>query len=143
MTYVGHYAAVRDICFNYDGTKFISASYDKDIRYVVDYFGLFGELLTRWPRRLWDTETGKCLGTFSTKRVPYVCKFHPSDDNVFLVGQSDKKIVQWNIKDNKTEQEYDRHLGAVNTITFIDEARRVVSTSDDKSIRVWEFGIPV
>jgi pre-mRNA-processing factor 17 len=34
-------------------------------------------------------------------------------------------------------------LGAVNTVTFIDENRRFVSSSDDKSLRVWEFGIPV
>lgn len=40
-------------------------------------------------------------------------------------------------------QEYNYHLGAVNTVTFIDEARRFVSSSDDKSLRVWEFGIPV
>ena len=40
-------------------------------------------------------------------------------------------------------QEYDYHLAAVNTITFVDEGRRFVSTSDDKTIRVWEFGIPV
>ena len=40
-------------------------------------------------------------------------------------------------------QEYDYHLAAVNTITFVDEGRRFVSTSDDKTIRVWEYGIPV
>ena len=40
-------------------------------------------------------------------------------------------------------QEYDRHLGAVNSITFVDENRRFVSTSDDKSLRVWEWDIPV
>ena len=40
-------------------------------------------------------------------------------------------------------QEYNYHLGAVNTVTFVDENRRFVSTSDDKTIRVWEFGIPV
>ena len=33
--------------------------------------------------------------------------------------------------------------GAVNTITFCDENRRFVSTSDDKSLRVWEWDIPV
>ena len=33
--------------------------------------------------------------------------------------------------------------GAVNTITFIDNNRRFVSTSDDKSLRVWEWDIPV
>ena len=32
-------------------------------------------------------------------------------------------------------------MGAVNTVTFIDNNRRFVSTSDDKTIRMWEFGI--
>ena len=36
-----------------------------------------------------------------------------------------------------------RHLGAVNTITFVDENRRFVTTSDDKSLRVWEWDTPV
>ncbi len=40
-------------------------------------------------------------------------------------------------------QEYNYHLGPVNSVTFIDEGRQFVSTSDDKTIRVWEFGIPV
>lgn len=34
-------------------------------------------------------------------------------------------------------QEYDRHLGVVNIITFIDKNRRFVIMSDDKSLRVW------
>lgn len=38
---------------------------------------------------------------------------------------------------------YDEHLGAVNSITFIDGNRKFVSTSDDKKIFVWEFGLPV
>ena len=47
------------------------------------------------------------------------------------------------LRSNEIVQEYDRHLGAVNTITFVDENRRFVSTSDDKSMRVWEWDIPV
>jgi pre-mRNA-processing factor 17 len=31
----------------------------------------------------------------------------------------------------------------VNTVTFFDNGRRFVSSSDDKTLRVWEFGIPV
>ena len=46
-------------------------------------------------------------------------------------------------RSNEIVQEYDRHLAAVNTITFVDENRRFVSTSDDKSLRVWEWDIPV
>ena len=30
-----------------------------------------------------------------------------------------------------------RHLGPVNTITFVDNGDRMITTSDDKSIRVW------
>ncbi|XP_055939195.1 pre-mRNA-processing factor 17-like [Argiope bruennichi] len=125
-TYIGHKQAVRDICFNNAGTQFLSAGYDRDVK-------------------LWDTETGKCLGQFSNRKIPYCVKFNPDDDkqHLFVAGTSDKKIVCWDINSNEIVQEYDRHLGAVNTITFVDENRRFVSTSDDKSLRVWEWDIPV
>ncbi|GBN30253.1 Pre-mRNA-processing factor 17, partial [Araneus ventricosus] len=125
-TYIGHKQAVRDICFNNAGTQFLSAGYDRDVK-------------------LWDTETGKCLGQFSNRKIPYCVKFNPDDDkqHLFVAGTSDKKIVCWDINSNEVVQEYDRHLGAVNTITFVDENRRFVSTSDDKSLRVWEWDIPV
>lgn len=48
-------------------------------------------------------------------------------------------VFQWDVRTGEVVQEYDRHLGAVNTITFVDENRRFVSTSDDKSLRVWEW----
>lgn len=53
------------------------------------------------------------------------------------------QVYQWDMDTGDLIQEYDYHLAAVNTITFVDEGRRFVSTSDDKTIRVWEFGIPV
>lgn len=34
-------------------------------------------------------------------------------------------------------------MGAINTITFIDHNRKFVSTSEDRKIFVWEYGIPV
>ncbi|XP_008806605.2 pre-mRNA-processing factor 17-like isoform X2 [Phoenix dactylifera] len=125
-TYMGHSKAVRDICFSNDGAKFLSAGYDKNIKY-------------------WDTETGKVISTFSTGKTPYVVKLNPDEDkqSILLAGMSDKKIVQWDMNSGEITQEYDQHLGAVNTITFVDNNRRFVTSSDDKSLRVWEFGIPV
>eukprot|EP00898_Chlorokybus_atmophyticus_P003311 jgi/Chlat1/3981/Chrsp26S04042 len=125
-TYMGHSKPVRDICFTNNGQQFLSASYDRNIK-------------------LWDTETGQVVSTFSTGKVPYVVKFNPDNDkqHIFLAGMSDKKIIQWDTRTGKLEQEYDQHLGAVNTITFVDDNRRFVTSSDDKSLRVWEFGIPV
>ncbi|KAH9320838.1 hypothetical protein KI387_015477, partial [Taxus chinensis] len=125
-TYMGHSKAVRDISFSNDGSRFLSAGYDRNIK-------------------LWDTETGKVISTFSTGKIPYVVKLNPDEDkqNVLLAGMSDKKIVQWDMNSGEITQEYDQHLGAVNTITFVDNNRRFVTSSDDKSLRVWEFGIPV
>eukprot|EP01101_Sappina_pedata_P011802 TRINITY_DN7992_c0_g1_i1.p1 TRINITY_DN7992_c0_g1~~TRINITY_DN7992_c0_g1_i1.p1 ORF type:complete len:581 (+),score=197.62 TRINITY_DN7992_c0_g1_i1:204-1745(+) len=123
-TFSGHSKAVRDICFSNDGRRFLSSGYDRFTR-------------------LWDTETGECIGTYSNGKLPYCVKMYPVDQNDFLVGCSDKKIIQWDIRSGNITQEYDQHLGAVNTVTFLDDNRRFVSSSDDKSLRVWEYGIPV
>jgi len=123
-TYMGHTKAVRDICFSNDGKRFLSCGYDRFIK-------------------LWDAETGACLGSYTNHKVPYCVKFFPGDNNIFVVGGSDKKIIQWDCTSQKIVQEYDQHLGAVNTITFIDDNRRFLTSSDDKSIRIWEWGIPV
>ena len=126
-TYLGHEKGVRDICFTNDGRKFLTTGYDKRIK-------------------LWDTETGQVVRTLSSgKMLGYCVKFHPDEDkqNLVLAGCSDKKIYQFDTETGDIVQEYNEHLGAVNSITFLDENRRFVSSSDDKSLRVWDFGIPV
>lgn len=121
----GHSKAVRDVNFNSDGTRFLSAGYDTQIK-------------------LWDTETGKCLSRYSTGKIPLVVSQHPDlKKQEFLVGTSDKKIVQFDMRSGEVIQEYTHHLGPINTITYIDGDRRFVTTSDDKTLRAWEYGIPV
>lgn len=126
MTYLGHKLGVRDICFNKDGDRFVSASYDKFIK-------------------LWDTETGQCIRGFTNNKMAYCVKFNPDPEcaHMFLAGMSNKKILCWDCRSGEIVQEYDRHLGAISTITFVDENRKFISTSDDKSLRVWEWDIPV
>jgi pre-mRNA-processing factor 17 len=126
-TYIGHSAAVRDVQFNNDGTKFLSCSFDRFIR-------------------LWDTESGKVLGTYTNRRVPYVIKFYPLDDNTFVVGCSDNKIVAYDSTSGEITQEYNHHLAPVNTITFVeDHGMKMITSSDDKKILVWEWdiGVPI
>ncbi|KAK2043771.1 WD domain-containing protein [Colletotrichum somersetense] len=126
-TYSGHAKAVSDATFNNSGTQFLSASFDRQIK-------------------LWDTETGTCLSRFSTGKTPHVVRFNPSAEHAheFVAGMSDKKIVQWDTRaGNEIVQEYDHHLAAINTITFVDEGRRFMTTSDDKSLRAWDYNIPV
>ncbi|RAL11368.1 WD40 repeat domain-containing protein [Aspergillus homomorphus CBS 101889] len=125
-TFSGHSKAITDTDFHPTGTTFLTASYDRQIK-------------------LWDTEYGKCVGRFSTGKTPHVVRFNPSPElsHEFLAGMSDKKIVQFDTRSGELVQEYDHHLAAINTITFVDDNRRFISTSDDKSLRAWEYGIPV
>ncbi|TNV80538.1 hypothetical protein FGO68_gene16839 [Halteria grandinella] len=125
-TYMGHTKAVRDICFSNDGRRFLSAGFDKVIQ-------------------LWDTETGKVIRSFTNRKTPFCVKFHPSDDrqNIFLAGCANKKIIQYDTNTSEIVQQYEEHLGSINTLTFIENGRRFVSTADDKKIYLWEFGIPV
>lgn len=125
-TYSGHTKSVTDISFNTTGTHFVSASYDRQMK-------------------LWDTEYGKCTARFTTGKIPHVIRFNPSpsSSHEFLAGMSDKKIVQFDTRSGAMTQEYDHHLGPVNTITFVDDNRRFITTSDDKSLRAWEYNIPV
>ncbi|KAK4098041.1 WD40 repeat-like protein [Parathielavia hyrcaniae] len=126
-TFAGHNKAITDLSFNNEGTRFLSGGFDRKIR-------------------LWDTETGQCVNRFNCGKSPHVIKFNPSAEggHEFLAGLSDNRILQYDSRaGNETVQEYDHHLGAINTIEFIDESRRFMSTSDDRSLRVWEYGIPV
>ncbi|KAH6615754.1 WD40-repeat-containing domain protein [Chaetomium sp. MPI-SDFR-AT-0129] len=126
-SFAGHNKAVTDLSFNSEGTRFLSGGFDRRIR-------------------LWDTETGQCVNRFNCGKTPHVIKFNPGAENghEFLAGLSDNRILQYDSRaGNETVQEYDHHLGAINTLEFIDENRRFMSTSDDRSLRVWEYGIPV
>ncbi|PVU89348.1 hypothetical protein BB561_005407 [Smittium simulii] len=123
-SYIGHSKAVRDITFDNKGKRFLSTSFDKYIK-------------------LWDTETGQVISRFTSGKTPYMSRLHPADQNIFIVGQADKKIAQWDIRSKQKVQEYDDHLGAVSTVTFVDGGRKFLSTSDDKTMRLWEYGIPV
>ncbi|KAI7188994.1 WD40 repeat-like protein [Hortaea werneckii] len=138
-SYTGHTKSIVATDFSADGTHFLTASYDRQMK-------------------LWDTETGICTGRFSTGVTPHCIRFHPDQPSggEFLAGMHDNKIIQFDPRlpsndtpnkegkvRSKPVQEYDHHLGPVNTLTFTDQNRRFITTSDDKSLRAWEYNIPV
>jgi pre-mRNA-processing factor 17 len=142
-SYSGHTKSVVDVDFSPDGTHFLTASYDRQMK-------------------IWDTETGTCTGRYSTGSTPHVVRWHPENRSGgdFIAGMHDNKIVQFDPREplstsnsttttssdrdrSKPTQTYDHHLGPVNTLTFSDENRRFISTSDDKSLRAWDYNIPV
>lgn len=78
-TFLGHTRALKDIAFSPTGTRFLSTGHDRQIK-------------------LWDTETGKCIKSFSNGKMAHVVKWFPEEDKggegVFLAGMGDKKIIQ-------------------------------------------------
>lgn len=125
-TYHGHTKGIRDSTFSLSGDSFLTASYDKHVR-------------------LWDTESGRVIGSYATGSTPLCVRFSPPHNgSEFLAACSDKKVVQIDVRDaSKIVQQYDHYMGAVNSISFIDDDRRFVSSSEDKLLRVWEYGTPV
>jgi pre-mRNA-processing factor 17 len=113
-TYLGHTKGVRDAWFSADGRRFVSAAYDKTIK-------------------VWDTETGAVLAKLGDGQMAYCVRTHPDpgQDDVLLAGMQSRKILQFDMRTADVVQEYDYHLSAVNTVTFVDENRRFISTSGE------------
>ncbi len=61
--------------------------------------------------------------------MSYCVRLHPEEQHIVMAGTQDKKICQWDLESGDMVQSYDYHLAAVNTVTFIDQNRRFVSTS--------------
>lgn len=138
--FYGHTRAVTAIDFSPDGKQFLSSSYDGVIR-------------------LWDVESGKCLNSYSyynknkdqettkapgTKAVPVNCvRINPRRPGFFIAGLSNNKIVQFDMQTGDVKQEYNHHLGAVVSLTFVDKNFRFLSTSQDKTVRIWDWDINV
>ncbi|SCN63195.1 pre-mRNA-processing factor 17, putative [Plasmodium chabaudi chabaudi] len=123
-TYKGHFKGVKDVLFDKDGSNFISCSYDNNVIY-------------------WDTEYGKIKGIYSQKKTPYCLCLNDDDPNIFLVGGANNKICHIDFRTGNVELEYNEHLQAINTITLCENNKKLVSTSDDKKIFIWEYGLPV
>ncbi|EZG65627.1 putative pre-mRNA splicing factor [Gregarina niphandrodes] len=123
-TYTGHSKAVKDLGFTNDGKRFYTCGLDTLIRQ-------------------WDTETGQVISTFGNSKLPFSLAVHPEKNNVVVCGHQNRVAAQYDANTGKVEQEYTEHLSVVNTATFCEGGRRLATTSDDKKMYIWEFGMNV
>jgi len=120
--YYGHSKPVTCVKFNTDGSRFISCSYDKYVK-------------------VWDTESGKCINKLKLRSYPTVAMFNPKKENEFLVGETKFNIEHYDINSNDVVQTYEGHYGAINDMKFINNGTNLVTSSADKTIKIWNLGV--
>lgn len=127
MEYTAHRLAVKHIHFNANGTRFLSCSFDKQLL-------------------LWDTASGDILSRWRLSAVPNVAIFNPNNESQIIAGLTNHKIVHYDTACATPAdpiQVYTHHLGAINSLTAVDNNKRFLLTADDKSVRIWDWQINI
>lgn len=120
----GHMGAVYSVKISKDLNFIVSCSADKSVR-------------------LFKTKSGKCLFMYTghTKRVTD-CDIHPSFEmdsrSPWIISCSgDKTIRMWNTYSEHCVKVLKGHHEAVYKCSFAPDGRRLVSCSEDCTVRTW------
>lgn len=141
--YNGHRDPIRSLQVSASATRMSTASVDGYIRQ-------------------WDVESGQLLDTLRhpSGNAILTHMYHPfnaiSDgdtagslaaDARLIIAAVHDKMVLWDLRDHSSRhkplREYSGHMGAIMNISFLDGGRKILTTSEDKTLRTWEFRVPV
>jgi dipeptidyl aminopeptidase/acylaminoacyl peptidase len=124
-TLEGHNDAVYDVAFSRDGSVLASASGDETVK-------------------VWQVGTGKRLDTLGQPQAEQYAVLFSPDGRYILAGGADNRIRVWRF-DSRTEQRinplvYARfaHEGAVIGLAFSDDGKTLVSTAEDRTLKLWD-----
>ncbi|CUG93576.1 WD40 repeat-containing protein, putative [Bodo saltans] len=110
--------------------------------------------------RQWDVETATLTETLrhSSGKPCLTHRYHPFNQNTveednsagggdarLIVAAVHDKIVLWDVRVSceKHQREYSGHTGSILHIAFLDGGRKLLTTSEDKTMRTWEYRVPV
>ncbi len=158
-----HSNSVRGVAYSPDGSKIVSASYDKtikiwDAKTSQELANLPGH--TKWVNsaafspdgskivsasndstiKVWEAATGKELATLSghADGVRFAA-FSPDGSKIVSVSASfDKAIKIWDAKTGKELASLQGHSSWIWSAAFSPDGSKIVSASNDKTIKIWD-----
>ena len=89
--------------------------------------------------QLWSVETGKPVETLTGPSKP-VSSVEFSPDSKLLAAGGEKEVWLWEIESKQVHKLEDRGLSTVFSASFSSDRRLLVSSSADKTLRVWNVG---
>nr|KJB68614.1 hypothetical protein B456_010G256200 [Gossypium raimondii] len=113
----GHDKEVQSICWDPDGTRFISISEDS--------------------ARLWSVSERKSLHELSSTGNNFqCCTFHPWNWKIWIIGGY-RSFEVWNPYERNKTLTIDAHKELVSSLATSIDPEMVASTSYDKSVKLW------
>ncbi|RNC42137.1 Pre-mRNA-processing factor 17, partial [Trypanosoma cruzi] len=96
---------------------------------------------------LWDVERGVCSNVLTnTEGLPCVQHLHhPFDTSSLILAALGRKIVLYDVRvsSHKYQREYTGHMGTIFNLTLLSGGKKLLTTSEDKTLRTWDFRVPV
>lgn len=122
---------------NYDVTKLSQELLNKMIRVESNY--LIASSDGGSCVKIWNSETGQEIRTFTGHTGGNVWKVAFSSDNKWIVScGSDKSIKLWDLETGQIIRTFDGHTDKVVSVSFSSDDKWILSCSDDKSIILWD-----
>ncbi|EUC67566.1 vegetative incompatibility protein HET-E-1, partial [Rhizoctonia solani AG-3 Rhs1AP] len=119
----GHKGPVKRVIFSPDGSQLASCSSDNTIR-------------------VWDIKTGIVIGSPFTGHSGGVWSIAFSHNGRWIVSggeREDSDIIVWDVLTGSVVLgPLSGHTLAVNSVAFTPDDTRIVSSSDDRTIRIWD-----
>ncbi|KAJ2356963.1 U3 small nucleolar RNA-associated protein [Coemansia sp. RSA 2618] len=122
-------------------TRYTFQAHDKDINSIRIAPGnrIFVTGSQDKTAKVWDTDTGKPLGTLQGhRRGVWNIAISPTD-RVIATASSDRMIKLWSLSDFACLKTFEGHTNSVLCVEFVAGGQQLISTGSDGLIKLWNI----